>query len=402
MTNRALVLATLAEGTSIIRRPLHSRDTQLMADGVRALGATVTDDNAGWVVTGRRDGRHVDTVRVDVGNAGTVARFLPAVAALGRENVFFDGDQRIRERPLGELLRALATFGADIDDGGRGSLPLTVHGHGRLTGGTVDVDATASSQLISGLLLSAPRFDQGARVRHIGSLLPSAGHIAMTVAMLRDFGAEVSVEPDRWQVEPGPLSAWDVQVEPDLSSAAPFLAAAVVTGGRIRIPEWPLTSTQPGARLPQLLQRMGADCTVDADGLTVHGARRLVGLDDDLRDVPELVPVLAAVAAVASTASRFAGIAHLRGQETDRLAALARELSGLGADVQETPDGLLVRPRRLTGGRFATYDDHRLAMAAAVVGLVVPGVEVENVATTGKTLPGFVALWSRMLEGVTA
>lgn len=394
MTNRALALATLAEGTSLVRRPLRGRDTLLMAAGLTAMGAEVADAGEDWRVT---PGPLRGGTAVDVGNAGTVMRFLPPVAALADGDVTFDGDPRSRERPLGPLLAALRVLGARIDDGGRGALPVTVRGSGRLTGGVVAFDASSSSQLISGLLLSAARYDKGVEVRHKGPPVPSAPHLAMTTSMLRTFGAEVETAPDVWRVAPGPLLARDVEIEPDLSNAAPFLAAALVTAGRVRIPGWPARTSQPGDALRGLLTEMGATCEAGPEGLTLRGSGTVHGLDADLHDVSELAPTLAALAALADGPSRLTGIAHMRRQETDRLAALAGEIGALGGDVRETPDGLAIRPRPLHGGVFHTYDDHRIATAAAVIGLAVPGVEVENIATTGKTLPNFVELWSSML-----
>lgn len=398
VTNRALVLAALADGVSVLRRPLVSRDTTLMVGGLRALGIPVDEAGEDLHVTGRPGPLRPAAAAVDVGNAGTVARFLPPVAALATGDVRFDGDARIRERPIGGLLRALRELGVAVDDDGRGALPVTVRGTGRVAGGTVTVDASRSSQLVSGLLLAAPRFSSGVAVRHEGPPVPSAPHLAMTVAMLRDAGATVDdTTPDVWRVEPGPLRPLDTVVEPDLSNAAAFAAAAMVTGGTVRIRDWPARTTQPGAMVLDLFTRMGGTLTLDDGVLTVRGPERLAGLDADLRECGELTPVLVAVAALADTPSTFTGIAHLRLHETDRLAALAREFTGLGGDVVDTADGVVVRPAPLHGGVFHTYDDHRLAMAAAVVGLAVDGVQVENVATTGKTMPDFVPRWTGML-----
>jgi 3-phosphoshikimate 1-carboxyvinyltransferase len=397
VTNRALVLAALADGRSVVRRPLRSRDTELMAAALRVLGAGVTDSAEGdWVVEG---GPLVATGdRVDVGTAGTVARFLPPVAALCTGTVLFDGDPRVRERPLGPLLAALRALGATLDR--VDALPVVVTGTGSLRGGEVALDASASSQLVSGLLLSAPRYDEGLTLRHEGPPLPSAPHLAMTVEALRAAGAVVDdAEAGCWVVKPGRLLPRDAVVEPDLSTAAAYLAAPLVAGGHVTVPGWPATTTQPGAVLPELLARMGAVVTRTGDGVTVAAGDRLIGIDADLRDAGELTPVLAALACFATGPSTFRGVAHLRVQETDRLAALVRELGGLGADVRETDDGLVVRPRPLSGGTFATYDDHRIAMAAAVVGLGVDGVLVEDIATTRKTVPDFAGSWQRMLDG---
>lgn len=400
VTNRALVLAALAEGRSTLRRPLRSRDTELMARALRVLGVEVDDGpDASWVVHGSSGPLAPRGDQVDVGNAGTVARFLPPVATLAHGRVRFDGDPRVRERPLGPLLQALAQLGADLDRTDR--LPVVVQGHGRLPGGSVRLDASSSSQLVSGLLLTAPRYDRGVEVRHVGPPLPSAPHLAMTVQSLRAAGAQVDAEADVWRVRPGPLAAQDVVVEPDLSTAAAYLAAPLVTGGSVTVTGWPAETTQPGAVLPELLAEMGGRVSrasgPDGPSLTVAAGDRLTGLDVDLRDAGELTPVLTALAALAETPSRFRGVAHLRVQETDRLAALATELGRLGGDVTETEDGLQVRPRPLTGGVLESYDDHRIAMAWAVLGLGVDGVLVRDVATTGKTVPDFVGSWHDLL-----
>jgi 3-phosphoshikimate 1-carboxyvinyltransferase len=337
---------------------------------------------------------------VDVGLAGTVMRFLPPVAGLTDGPVTFDGDPRARARPLGPLVDALRSVGVRIDSASGGGLPLTVHGIGRVAGGEVTIDASASSQLVSGLLLAAPDYDHGIVVRHVGPPVPSAPHLRMTVQMLRAVGAGVDDStPNVWAVEPGRLSGRGWDIEPDLSGAAPFLAAALVTGGEVTVLGWPRTTTQPGDRLRELLRAMGGTWTLGTDGLTVRGTGAIHGLDADLSAVGELTPVLAALAVLADSPSRLRGIGHLRGHETDRLAALAHELSALGAGVMETTDGLEIRPQPLRGTVFETYDDHRLAHAAAVIGLAVPDVRLTDVACTAKTLPDFPALWKSVAGG---
>ncbi len=397
MTNRALVLGALAQGPSTLIGPLSARDTALMTAGLRVLGVVVDQASDVWVVEpGPLRGGGI----VDVGNAGTVMRFLLPVAALADGPVTFDGDRRARERPLAPLIEALRHLGVEIDDGGRGGLPLTVNGTGRLDGGKVAIDASASSQFVSALLLVGARCRHGLTVVHEGPPVPSVPHIGMTVSMVRDAGGVVDGTVERgWRVEPGPLGGRRWVVEPDLSNAAPFLAAAVVTEGTVRIPGWPLRTSQPGDRLRQRLAAMGAVALVDEQGLTLRGLPERPGLVADLREEGELVPVLAAVAALAATPSELRGTGHLRHHETDRLAALARNLAALGADVTEQPDGLAIRPVPLHGGLFRTYDDHRLAMAGAVVGLRVPEVVLDDVATTAKTLPGFAGMWTAMLRG---
>jgi 3-phosphoshikimate 1-carboxyvinyltransferase len=405
LTNRYLVLAALGGGTSRLRRPLRSRDTVLMAQALRDLGAGIEDwegdDPAcpDWVITPATLDRDAT---VDCGLAGTVMRFLPPVAALSTGRVRFDGDPQARRRPMAPIIAALRELGAVVEDDDRGSLPFTVVGAGRVPGGTVAIDASASSQFISALLLAAPRFDHGVTVVHRGEPVPSEPHIGMTVEALRDAGAVVDdADPDTWRVEPGEIHPLEVQVEPDLSNAAPFLAAALVTGGTVAVPGWPQHTSQAGDALRDILDAMGADVVLDRSGLTVSGAGAINGLDVDLHDMGELTPVVAALCALAETPSRLRGIAHLRGHETDRLAALATELNAMGGQVQETADGLHLTPRPLHGTLFHTYEDHRMAMAGAVLGLAVPGVMVENIATTGKTLPDFTGLWDGLLDGRT-
>jgi 3-phosphoshikimate 1-carboxyvinyltransferase len=398
MTARALVLSAIAVGPSTLRRPLRARDTELMAAGLRGMGSHVsTVDDERWLV---RPHTLRGPAHVDVGLAGTIMRFVPPIAGLADGPVTFDGDPVARTRPLGPLVGALRSLGVPIDSAPGGGLPLTVHGAGRVAGGEVVIDASASSQFVSGLLLAAPRFDRGIVVRHVGPPVPSAPHLRMTVQMLRAAGAGVDdATPDVWVVEPGRLCGRGWDIEPDLSGAVPFFAAALVTGGEVTLLGWPRSSAQPVDRLRALLHQMGGEVTLGTDGLTVRGTGVVHGLDADLSDVSELTPALTALAALADSPSRLRGVAHIRGHETDRLAALTRELSALGADITESHDGLEIRPRPLRGGVFETYADHRMAHAASVVGLAVPGVELSDVACTSKTLPDFPALWSAMVTG---
>lgn len=400
LTNRYLVLAALADGPSVLRDPLVSRDTSLMVAALRSLGAAVDDaDPAAWhVVPGSLHGGGA----VDCGLAGTVMRFLPPLAALADGATTFDGDERARMRPMAPLLDALASLGARVERTGSG-VPFTITG-GSLRGGRASLDAAASSQFVSSLLLAAPAMSEGL-VLDVAPGMPSVPHVAMTVALLRESGVEVeeTTADDggrTWTVAPGAIRALDVDVEPDLSNAAPFLAAAALApeGGRVRVPGWPERTTQAGDALRDLLDAMGADVDLDRTGLTVTSSGELLGVDADLSDVGELTPVLAALAALAATPSRLRGVGHLRGHETDRLAALAREITALGGQVAETHDGLVITPRPLHGGVFATYADHRMATAGAVLGLRVPGVVVQDVTTTAKTMPGFPGLWTSMLE----
>jgi 3-phosphoshikimate 1-carboxyvinyltransferase len=396
LTNRALVLAALADGPSVVRRALRSRDTELMAAALVSLGAAVNTSGDDWsVVPGELHGGEVDC-----GLAGTVMRFVPPVAALADGPVAFDGDPHARTRPMAGVLQSLRSLGVEVDDDHRGRLPFTIVGKGRVPGGEVVVDASASSQFVSALLLAGARYDAGLTVRHEGPPVPSLPHIDMTVACLLDHGVEVEADAatSTWSVRPSTVRATDVVIEPDLSNAAPFLMLAVTSGGRVRVPGWPRRTTQAGDALRGLLSRMGADVHLDDLGLTVSAGEHLLGIDADLHDVGELAPAVAALCALASTPSRLRGIAHIRGHETDRLAALTAELRGLGAAVTEHDDGLSFEPAELHGGTFHTYADHRMAHAGVVVGSAVEGVRVEDVATTAKTFPGFAEVWAGLFR----
>jgi 3-phosphoshikimate 1-carboxyvinyltransferase len=395
ITNRALVLAALSDGPSVVRAALRSRDTELMATALRELGAAIDTTGDDWsVAPGPIRGRET----IDCGLAGTVMRFVPPVAALADGPVVFDGDPHARTRPMREVLEGLRGLGVTVEDEDRGLLPFTVIGEGHVRGGRVTIDASESSQFVSALLLAAPRYDEGVDVRHDGKPVPSLPHIDMTVAQLRLHGVEVDdSEPNRWVVAPGNVKAVDVDVEPDLSNAAPFVAAALVTGGEVTVRDWPAATTQAGDSLREIVSLMGGTAQLTDDGLTVTGPERLQGLDFDLHDIGELTPAVAALCLFAETPSHLRGVAHIRGHETDRLTALATEFNALGGHVTETEDGLTIRPTPLSGGTFRTYADHRMAQAAVIVGLGVDGVLVEDVATTAKTFPGFADAWSRFL-----
>ena len=392
ITNRALLLAALADGPSTVHRPLRSRDSQLMADALCALGTAITDQTDAYHVVPTALRGPAD---VDCGLAGTVMRFVPPAAALADGHVRFDGDPRARERPMNTVLDALRSLGANIT-GDR--LPFDLHGTGTLPGGSVTIDASASSQFVSGLLLSGARYERGLTVHHDGKPVPSLPHIDMTVDMLRTAGVDVDdSEPNTWRVGPSPIGARDWVVEPDLSNATPFLAAAAGAGGTVTVPAWPSATTQPGDAIRTILAQMGVTVQWDEAGLTVTGDGRLAGIDIDLHDVGELTPTVAALAALAEGTSQLRGIAHLRGHETDRLAALVAEINGLGGAAEETEDGLIIRPRPLHGGPWRAYADHRMATAGAIIGLCVKGVEVDDIESTSKTLPDFPAMWAKML-----
>ncbi|SEE99415.1 3-phosphoshikimate 1-carboxyvinyltransferase [Ruania alba] len=418
LTNRALPLAAIAAEPTTIRGALRSRDADLMIGALRTLGTEISSSDHGATLEVRPGPLRGD-VSIDCGLAGTVMRFVPPIAALADGPVHLDGDPGARVRPMGPVLRALAALGVPVTASGRAPsatdstgrqdpdtvpqyLPVAVHGTGGIRGSEIDVDASTSSQFISGLLLAAPRFEAGLTLHHVGEVLPSQPHIDMTIAVLRERGVEVDdVAPGKWRVEPGEISGGDVLIEPDLSNAAPFLGAALAVGGSVSVPFWPSTTTQPGGLLPEILTRLGGTVELSDGVLTVHGTGSITPVDLDLSAAGELAPTVAALAALAPGESRLHGIAHLRGHETDRLAALVTEITRLGGIAEELEDGVWIRGGDLHGADVETYHDHRMATFAAMIGLAVPGVGVVNVGTTAKTLPDLPGMWHSMLGGGT-
>lgn len=400
LTNRWLILSAIAGEECRINHPLIARDTLLMAAALSSLGVSVEHQDSAFIVT---PAPLRGPAEVDCGLAGTVMRFVPPIAALAHGDIRFDGDPRARVRPMRQVIQSLRDLDVEVEDDSRGTLPFTVHGKGFVSGGHVTLDAGASSQFVSALLLAGARYDNGLTVEHSGEPLPSMPHIDMSVDVLRHVGIQVDVNITdsrhaMWTVSPGVPQGFSVTVEPDLSNAAPFIAAALVCGGSVTIPDWPEHTTQAGDALRELLPLMGANISRSRSDLVVHGTGRIHGLDADLHDVGELTPVIAALCALADTPSHLRGIAHLRGHETDRLAALANEINNLGGNVDETEDGLIITPAPLHAGTFATYDDHRMAMAGAVLGLAINGLVIENIGTTAKTLPDFANLWLAMVN----
>ncbi len=397
VTNRALILAALSDSPSVLHKPLHSRDSALMIAGLKALGIDIQEAaNGDLTIT---PAPLFGPAQIDVGNAGTVMRFLPPVAAMAKGLIHFDGDERSHERPLGPVISALESLGVLIEHGSRYSLPMTINANGQLQGGSVEVDATSSSQFISALLLVAPATKEGITVIHTGTSLPSLPHIEMTIQMLREKGVQVDVGQNRWSVKPHVMQGMNSTIEPDLSNAAPFMAAAMISSGTLTIKDWPAKTTQPGDQLRDIFTQMGASVSRNGNDLSITGTGQIHGIDIDLHDVGELTPSIAALCALADSPSYLRGIGHLRLHETDRLAALAREINSLGGSVVEEPTALRINPAPLHSGTFHTYEDHRLATAGAIIGLRVEGIEVENIETTKKTLPDFPKAWADMLSG---
>jgi 3-phosphoshikimate 1-carboxyvinyltransferase len=385
-----------------------------MVAALRSLGTGIKVSEEVWEVT---PAPLYGPAAIDVGNAGTVMRFMLPVAALAKGLVNFDGDARSHERPVGPLIKALEDLGVTIDHRNKYSLPLLINGAGSIQGGEVEVDASKSSQFLSALLLAGPKMRDGLKVVNIGETLPSLPHIEMTIAMLRDFGAEVKVGKesgkDYWQISPGGLIGKELVIEPDLSNAAPFMAAPIICSGEVIIRDWPRSTTQPGDRLREIFTSMGGRIEFVAEGLKISGTGKITGIDIDLRNEGELTPSIAALAALADSPSHLRGIGHLRLHETDRLTALATEIGALiapaGGEVIEESDSLIIKPAIANSAivnsaignskhLFHTYEDHRLATAGAIMGLAVENVVVENIETTRKTLPDFPGLWSSTVE----
>ena len=396
-TNRAFVLAALGDSISKISKPLLARDTELMLKALEKLGCQINRDEDVIEISPMKQ-VHQD-LTIDVGLAGTVMRFVPALAALSAGVAHFDGDERARNRPMKTLISALKNLGISVDDQSTGSLPFSIASDGMVQGGEITIDASESSQFVSALLLAAPRFKNGLIIKHVGKNLPSLPHIEMTIDMLKQVGVAVTtIDKNSWKVIPSKIKSKNWVIEPDLSNAGPFLAAAMVTKGEVTIPDWPQQTTQAGNAWIEILTKMGANVSLNEKGLTVKNSNEIKGIDFDLSDVGELTPVLVSIALFANSSSTLSGIAHLRGHETDRLAALVENIKSIGGDAEETSDGLIIRPAKLKAGMWKAFDDHRMATAGAVIGLVVSGIEVDDIKTTSKTLPDFEKMWAHLVS----
>ena len=395
LTNRELLLSSIAAEPTLLIAPLVSRDSSLMIAALESMGIEFEWQGEDLLVTPKP---LLGPASIDCGLAGTVMRFVPPLSTLALGEISFDGDEGARRRPMHTTIDSIRSLGVEVKATDK-SLPFSVLGTGQVVGGELEIDASSSSQFVSGLLLVAARFEQGLTLRHTGEELPSLPHIEMTLETLRQRGVDAKTIDERtWRVEPGQIAGGRKVIEPDLSNAGPFLAAAMVASGTVRIPNWPKVTTQVGAEFVNILPLMGAKCSLEDDVLTIESDGQIHGIDIDLSIGGELAPVIAALAALADSPSRITGIAHLRGHETDRLSALTNELNKIGGDVSELPDGLEIRPAKLHGGQWQSYEDHRMATAGAILGLRIPGLEIENIATTSKTMPGFTKLWQDMLD----
>jgi len=391
-TNRALLLAALAEGTSVIEGALFAEDTGYMARALQALGFAVVDDPASqrFTVTGAGGAIPATTADLFIGNAGTAARFLTAACALGHGRYRLDGVPRMRQRPIQPLLDGLAQLGGRARSIlGTGCPPVLIEGQG-LTGGTARLPGDTSSQFISALLMVAPYARDGVTIEVVGPLV-SAPYLDLTTAVMAAFGVQVETAPGpRFVVAPGQrYRARHYRVEPDATAASYFFAAAAVTGGRVRIPGLTRQSRQGDIRFVEVLAAMGCAVTWGPDFIEVQGPDALRGVTVDMRDISDTALTLAAIAPLATTPTEIRGLAHTRHQETDRVHALATELQRLGVPVEELPDGLRIRPAAVQPGVVETYHDHRIAMSFAVLGLRVPGIGLRNPQCVRKTFPDF-------------
>lgn len=396
-TNRAFVLAALGDSISTISKALLARDTELMLKALEQLGCKIVRTNDVIEISPMK--RAHQDIQIDVGLAGTVMRFVPPLSALSVGVTHFDGDERARNRPMKTLINSLKALNISVDDQGTGNLPFSIASDGIVKGGEITIDASESSQFVSALLIAAAKFQNGLVIKHVGNKLPSLPHIEMTIDMLKQVGVEVlTVSKDEWKVSPSKIKSINWVIEPDLSNAGPFIAAAMVTRGEVIIPGWPKTTTQAGNAWIEILTKMGAQVSLTDNGLVVRNSGEISGIDFDLGNVGELAPVLVAIAVLANSPTRLSGIAHLRGHETDRLAALVKNIKLIGGDAEETSDGLIIRPAKLHAGVWHAFDDHRMATAGAVIGLVIPGIEVDDIKTTSKTLPEFEKMWADLVR----
>ncbi|MFZ9248444.1 MAG: 3-phosphoshikimate 1-carboxyvinyltransferase [Candidatus Nanopelagicales bacterium] len=396
-TNRAFVLAALGDKNSIITNPLFARDTNLMLEALEKLGCNVVKKlNSVEISPMKKDHSEIS---IDVGLAGTVMRFVPPLAALSSGTSHFDGDERARNRPMKTLIESLKKLNVKVIDNHQGKLPFSIISDGQITGGEIEIDASESSQFISALMLVGAKFKNGLTIKHVGQNLPSLPHIEMTIEMLKEVGVKTNqINATTWRIDNQNINSKNWVVEPDLSNAGPFLAAAMVTKGEIKINDWPLQTTQAGNSWIEILSLMGANIQLNSKQLILKNDSEIKGINYNLNNVGELTPVLVAISLFANSKSEFTGISHLRGHETDRLAALVENITAIGGDAKETEDGLIINPKQLHGGVWKAFDDHRMATAGAVIGLKVKDIYVDDIATTSKTLPNFEEMWNKMVN----
>jgi len=396
-TNRAFVLAALGNKISTISNPLFARDTNLMLEALEKLGCNVLRQSNSVQISPM--GKAHEDISIDVGLAGTVMRFVPPLAALSTGTTNFDGDERARNRPMKTLIESLKKLNVNVIDKNDGKLPFSINSDGQIIGGELEIDASESSQFISALMLVGAKFTNGLAIKHVGKNLPSLPHIEMTIEMLKEVGVKtIQIDKSTWKIENQEIKSKDWHIEPDLSNAGPFLAAAMVTNGEVRIKDWPINTTQAGNSWIEILSLMGANIQLNSNELILKNNSEIKGINYNLKDVGELTPVLVAISLFANSKSEFSGISHLRGHETDRLAALVENITSIGGDAKETEDGLIIHPKELHGGIWKAFDDHRMATAGAVIGLRIKDICVDDIATTSKTLPNFENMWNQLVN----
>jgi len=389
LTNREIFLSAIASGVSVLKKPLISRDSELMLNAIKQFGAEV-EIKPGQISIS--PAKFESKAEIHCGLAGTVMRFVPLMATLNTQETVFMADKEANSRPLGAIFDALDQLGVGYQKSSA-NFPFTISAAGSVKTEEVIIDASKSSQFVSALMLVAARFEHGLIITHQGSSLPSLPHIEMTVDSLQNRGVKVeALSATSWQVHPSTIQAREMVIEPDLSNAGPFLAAVMVAGGELEILDWPESTTQVGAQYLKLLGSMGAEFEKTIKGMKIRSSGEIRGINADLSEAGELTPTIAALATLASTPSQLSGIAHLRGHETDRLKALSTEIKRIGGECEETEDGLVISPKKLTGGQWFSYHDHRMATAGAIIGLAVD-IEIENIQTTAKTMPDFEKLW---------
>ena len=406
ITNRALVCAALADGTSTLEGALESEDTLVMAEALRRLGIPVEQQASRFVVSGQGGRLAPGPLELYVANSGTTVRFLTPMVALGHGTYTLDGTPRMRERPIADLLTALAGLGVRAESTrGTGCPPVAVHAAG-LAGGKATVRGDVSSQFLSGLLLAGPKAASDLVLTVDGPLV-SEPYIRMTLAVMRSFGAAVEENDLRTFriAAPRPYRALRYEIEPDASAASYFWAAAAIAGGSVKVAGLTRDSLQGDVRFCECLAQMGCRVAYEPDGVRVEGGP-LVGVDVDMNDISDTVQTLSVVALFAKGPTTIRGVAHIRHKETDRISALAAELRRLGATVEEREDGLQIEGagnelQRLHGAALDTYDDHRMAMSLALAGLKIPGVVINHPDCTAKTYPGFFADLDRVTTGAS-
>ncbi|MDI6778767.1 MAG: 3-phosphoshikimate 1-carboxyvinyltransferase [Bacteroidota bacterium] len=392
-TNRALIISTLADGVSRIRNSSTADDSRLMIEALRKFGIVIEEMEIELVVHGKGGKMNSPETEIYVGNAGTTMRFLVGFAALANGVTVLTGDNRMNERPISGLTKALNQLGVDIESN-NGYPPLNIYG-GKIKGGAINIEANVSSQFISSVLMIAPYAESDITLKLTGKVY-SKPYIEMTLDVMRAFDVEVEQADNVYFVRSEHrYKPCNYTIENDASSASYFFGAAATTGGKIKVANLSSNSKQADIKFLDVLKKMGCEVISEPDGITVIG-NKLIGVDVDMSDMPDVVPTLAVVAVFAEGKTTIRNVAHLRYKESDRLNALATELRKLGAQVIELDDGLEITSGKLSGSEIETYNDHRIAMSFAIAGLRVPNISILNPACVKKSFPDFWEEWEKV------